>query len=116
MTNRVHHILVCHGVVSYQVREESARYKPLSKGDTTPRHTHLLGAIRPYVPSGHAILRSVFTMAHPPLDTTVFSAEDKSNPADWGELLTGILACFDSNFTCSISFGLRLDDDGMVRK
>lgn len=75
------------------------------------KKSYLLGAIRAYVPSGQAILRSVFTTARPPLGTTVFSAEDKSNPADWGELLTGMLACFDRNFTCSIWFGLRFEDE-----
>ena len=60
--------------------------------------THLLGAIRAYVPSGQAMLKSVLTTARPPAGTMVFSADDKSNPADCGEPRVGILACSDRNF------------------
>lgn len=48
----------------------------------THLRTHLRGAILAYVPSGQAMLISVLTTARPPEGTTVFSAEDKSNPAD----------------------------------
>ena len=44
--------------------------------------SYLLGAILAYVPSGQAILKSVLTTARPPAGTMVFSALDKSNPAD----------------------------------
>ena len=37
--------------------------------------------------------RSVLTTARPPDGTIAFSAEAKSNPADWGEPRVGIFAC-----------------------
>eukprot|EP00986_Skeletonema_menzelii_P014025 scaffold8786_cov188-Skeletonema_menzelii.AAC.4 len=61
--------------------------------------THLLGAIRAYVPSGQAILKSVLTTALPPAGTTLASAADRSNPADWGDPRVGILALGPRNFT-----------------
>ena len=61
--------------------------------------TYLRGAILAYVPSGQAILKSVFTTALPPAGTTVFSAEDRSNPAEKGEPRVGILALSDKNLT-----------------
>jgi hypothetical protein len=56
------------------------------------RKSHLLGAILAYVPEGQAMLRSVLTMARPPLGTTVLSAAERSNPAEWGEPRDGIVA------------------------
>ena len=48
------------------------------------------------------MLKSVLITARPPAGTMVFSADDKSNPADCGEPRVGILACSDRNLLCSI--------------
>ena len=45
------------------------------------------------------MLKSVLTTARPPAGTTVFSALERSNPADRGEPRVGILACSLRNFT-----------------
>ena len=45
------------------------------------------------------MLKSVLTTARPPAGTTVFSALDRSNPADWGDPRVGILACSLKNLT-----------------
>lgn len=45
------------------------------------------------------MLRSVFTTALPPLGTTARSAADRSNPAESGEPLDGIVARSLRNFT-----------------
>ena len=61
--------------------------------------THLLGAILAYVPSGQAILKSVATTARPPEGTVVFSALDRSYPAERHVLREGMAANLLSNLT-----------------
>lgn len=72
--------------------------------------------MRAYVPSGQAMLISVLTTARPPAGTTVFSAEDKSNPADWGEPRVGRVAEAERNLTwrTSLRFMLLEEDDDII--
>ena len=74
-------------------------------------NSYLLGAILAYVPGGHATLKSVLTTALPPAGTTVFSALERSNPAESGAPRVGMVAVSERNLTCRQEDGLSDDDD-----
>ena len=74
----------------------------------------LRGAMRPYVPSGHAIERSVLTIPFPPALITVFSALDRSCPAEKGDPREGTMASALSFLTSNIGTLVLEEQDIIV--